>query len=156
MGTTIVLGLFRHDQLTIAHVGDSRAYRLRQDQFEPLTRDHSSAQRERDAGLLDPAQMAQTSNRHWLTRAVGVMLEVIVDFSEQTVRDDDSFLLCSDRLYEHLSAAMMRALLATPEGGLNTPCLQLIAAANAQGGRDNMSVVLVRAEKSKTLFLRAW
>ncbi len=155
MGTTIVLGLFRHDQLTIAHVGDSRAYRLRHHQLEPLTRDHSSAQRECDAGLLQPAQMAQASNRHWLTRAVGVMPEVIVDFSEQTVRAGDSFLFCSDGLYEHLSVTTMCALLGAPEGGLNTACLQLIAAANAQGGRDNMSVVLVRAEKSKTSFFQA-
>jgi protein phosphatase len=83
------------------------------------------------------------------------MPEVIVDFSEHTVCSGDSFLFCSDGLYEHLSATTMCALLGAHEGGLNTACLQLIAAANAQGGRDNMSVVLVRAEKSKTSFFQA-
>jgi YjbE family integral membrane protein len=146
MGTTVVLALFCRGQATIAHIGDSRAYRLRDDKLEHLTKDHSSVQQELDAGTLHESQVSQAKNRHWLTRAVGVVSEVEAAFNEITIKAGDRYLLCSDGLHDYLSSAAIMSLCLPEQGTPAEQCNKLIAATNCAGGKDNVTVALISAQ----------
>lgn len=141
MGTTVVVAQFLPDCLVLAHVGDSRAYRLRDGEFRQLTRDHSLLQEQLDAGLISAEEAALSPQRNLLTRALGVMATVEVEVHVHPVVPDDLFLLCSDGLTDMLADAELAELLAAP-GGLEQKATALVAAANARGGRDNISVIL--------------
>ena len=147
MGTTLVLSAFRGDCMVLGHIGDSRCYRWRQGRLELLTRDHSLVQEQVDAGLLTPQQAAVSSNRNLLTRALGVEHRVLLDVQEQQVQPDDVYLMCSDGLSDMVSDAQIAELLAT-EAPLDTLATCLVDAANANGGRDNISVLLARARSA--------
>ncbi|HEY1103107.1 MAG TPA: Stp1/IreP family PP2C-type Ser/Thr phosphatase [Burkholderiaceae bacterium] len=142
MGTTVVVALYAHDTLVLAHVGDSRAYRLRQGQLQQVTRDHSYVQEQVDAGLLTPTQALAAPNRNLVTRALGVENRVTVDVASHALAAGDVWLLCTDGLTDMLTDADMAALLALP-GNLAHRANALVDAANARGGRDNISVILV-------------
>ena len=144
MGTTLVAGVFSGERLVLAHVGDSRCYRLRAGVLQQLTRDHSWLQEQLDAGLLTPQQAAVSANRNLVTRALGVEPLVRVEINEFKIEPHDLFLMCSDGLSEMLCADEIAALLATG-ASLEETTTRLIAAANANGGRDNISVLLVQA-----------
>lgn len=144
MGTTLVVAVFLDRQLVLAHVGDSRCYRWRQGCLEALTRDHSLLQAQLDAGRITPAQAAASPRRNIVTRAVGAEPAVQVDLRIEAVQAGDCYLLCSDGLTDLLEdAAVARVLAAAP--ALPQAAAQLVAAANARGGHDNISVLLVRA-----------
>lgn len=144
MGTTLVSGAFFGKRLMLAHVGDSRGYRLRAGQLVQLTNDHSWLQEQVDAGLITPQQAAQSGYRNLVTRALGVEDIVNVEINEFAVEAHDLYLLCSDGLSEMLSPMEIAALLNIQEP-LADKASHLIDAANAHGGRDNISVVLVQA-----------
>ncbi len=147
MGTTLVLGLFRDRRAVIGHIGDSRCYRWRGGQLQALTRDHSLLQEQIDAGLLTPAEAAHAPNRNLVTRALGVEPTVELEVNEHAVEAGDVFLLCSDGLNDMLGDREIGALLA--RGGHDMPgsAQALMDAANAAGGRDNISLVLVHAHQ---------
>ena len=149
MGTTLVVCLFYDNFLSVAHIGDSRLYRLRGDAMEQVTRDHSLLQEQLDAGLITPQQAATSPQRNLITRALGVEPGVRLDISEVPVQADDCFLLCSDGLTDMLDDAAIAQLLARPwppdQPGLDRLAAALVDEANACGGRDNISVLLVRA-----------
>ncbi|MFO1339532.1 MAG: Stp1/IreP family PP2C-type Ser/Thr phosphatase [Burkholderiaceae bacterium] len=155
MGTTLVTALFNEDRLWVGHIGDSRAYRWRDGRLEQLSRDHSLLQEQIDAGLLTAEEAAYSMNRNLVTRAVGVEPEVELEVVGHDLRAGDVVLLCSDGLSDMLPdpaiAQVMRA-----SDSLEMTAQALVAAANAAGGRDNISVVLVRAKGGAAQSGRAW
>ncbi|MBI3156238.1 MAG: Stp1/IreP family PP2C-type Ser/Thr phosphatase [Burkholderiales bacterium] len=144
MGTTLVLAVFRPGQLLIGHVGDSRAYRLRGGRLQQLTRDHSLLQEQIDAGLITPEQALFSANRNLVTRAVGVEDTVLLETHQHELQPGDRYLLCSDGLSDMLDDDAIAQLLRAHEP-LAAASRALIDAANDAGGKDNISVVLVRA-----------
>jgi protein phosphatase len=144
MGTTVVVALFHSNLLTVAHVGDSRLYRLRDALLERLTRDHSVLQEQIDAGLISATDALLSNNRNWLTRAVGVEPDVAVEIHTHIVREADIFLLCSDGLYDMLDESDIALTLSALQVNLTLCAQRLVQAANDAGGRDNISVILIR------------
>lgn len=155
MGTTLVLGVFRPEGLLLGHIGDSRAYRLRGGQLTQLTRDHSLLQEQIDAGLLTPEEAAFSNNKNLVTRAVGVEDVVLLELHLHEVQPGDTFLLCSDGLSDMLDSISLASLLdghpALPEAAAS-----LIDAANDNGGRDNIALILARAEGRQRPEGRGW
>lgn len=144
MGTTLVVGVFNDTRIVLGHIGDSRCYRLRAGVFERLTRDHSLLQEQLDAGLITPDEAAVSINKNLVTRALGVENTVELEVHEHRAEPDDLYLMCSDGLSDMLDDAEIAALVLEPVPIANLAA-HLIAAANAKGGRDNISVVLVKA-----------
>jgi protein phosphatase len=142
MGTTLVVGVFRDDALVLGHIGDSRCYRLRAGKLEQITRDHSLLQEQMDAGLITPEQAEHSNIRNLVTRALGVEEVVLLEVNEHQVQVGDLYLMCSDGLSDMLNDAGI-ARIANAEESLERKGQLLIDAANAQGGRDNISVLLV-------------
>ncbi|MBL0421219.1 Stp1/IreP family PP2C-type Ser/Thr phosphatase [Ramlibacter sp. AW1] len=145
MGTTLVVAVFQGDRLVLGHIGDSRCYRLRAGQLAQLTRDHSLLQEQLDAGLITPDEAAISSQRNLVTRALGVEDTVMLEIGEQRVEPGDCYLLCSDGLNDMLDDSAIGAILAL-RAPLEERADRLIDAANANGGRDNVSVVLAYAQ----------
>ncbi len=157
MGTTLVVGVFRGDRLILGHVGDSRCYRLRDGVLQQITRDHSWLQEQVDAGFLTPQQAAASGNRNLVTRALGVEPHVQMEINEFQVAPHDLFLMCSDGLTDMVSDADLAEMLRASVP-LQDKATLLIDTANAQGGRDNISVLLVQttARGKKRGFMSRW
>ena len=144
MGTTLVVAVFHGSRLILGHIGDSRCYRLRDAALQQITRDHSWLQEQVDAGLLTAQQAALSSNRNLVTRALGVEPNVLMEVNEFQVAPNDLFLLCSDGLTDMVSDSDLAELVRAPMP-LEEKATLLIDTANANGGRDNVSVLLVQA-----------
>ena len=144
MGTTLVAVVFCSTHVVVGHVGDSRCYRVRGNVMEQLTHDHSLLQEQLDAGLITPQQAALSTQRNLVTRALGVERTVQVEVNEHALHSGDLFLLCSDGLSEMLSATEIQAIVAT-SAPLQDKAQRLVDASNLQGGRDNITVLLVQA-----------
>lgn len=155
MGTTLVVAVFRDNQLRLGHVGDSRAYRWRAGQFVQITRDHSLLQEQIDAGLITPEQAAFSANKNLVTRAVGVEDTVLLETHLHEVQPGDVYLMCSDGLSDMLDDAMMARLLQTSES-LPLAGQALIAAANEAGGKDNIALILTRVAGAPSGAARPW
>lgn len=147
MGTTLVVGVFREDKLLLGHIGDSRCYRLRDGQLQQITKDHSLLQEQIDAGLITPEQAAHSTIKNLVTRAVGVDDVVLLEVNEFAVQAGDVYLLCSDGLSDMVDDASI-AKIVLSERDLEQQAGDLIEAANANGGRDNISVILVGVAES--------
>ena len=147
MGTTVVSCLVRGGTAAVAHVGDSRAYRLHDGALELLTQDHTWVNEQVVAGYLSEAQARDHPLKNVVTRALGGDSDVSVDVVEVPLGPGDTLLLCSDGLTTMLKDPEIEALLRQhAEGALNGACEHLITEANARGGHDNVTVVLLRAE----------
>jgi len=144
MGTTLVVAWFYDNRMCVAHVGDSRLYRLRGDDFEQLTRDHSLLQEQLDSGIITAEQARYADNRNLVTRALGVDPEVDVEVHDYDVRPGDIVLLCSDGLNDMIEDHDIAATLMTLGSNLALAADQLVHLSNANGGRDNVSVILVK------------
>jgi serine/threonine protein phosphatase PrpC len=144
MGTTLVVAVFVGDRLVLGHIGDSRCYRLRRGNFQQITRDHSWLQEQMDAGLMTPQEAADSGARNLVTRALGVDAGMQMEFNEFQVEPQDLFLLCSDGLTDMLDDRELHLMVTAPMP-LEEKARLLVDAANAMGGRDNISVVLVQA-----------
>jgi protein phosphatase len=155
MGTTLVVAVFREGRLLVGHVGDSRCYRLRGGRLQQITRDHSLLQEQIDAGLITPEQAAFSSNKNLVTRAVGVEDTVLLEIHQHEVQPGDLYLMCSDGLSDMLDDEAIAQLLRGVES-LDGTCSALIAAANDAGGKDNISVILVRATGGASPSTRPW
>ena len=143
MGTTLTLGLFRPDgTLELGHVGDSRAYRLREGEIEQLTTDHTVVAEMVALGHLDPADAERHPQRHLLTRALGLG-PIHVDHQSLQVLDGDRILICSDGLTSMLADEHI-AEIATGDD-VEPTVWALVEAANTGGGIDNISVAIVDA-----------
>lgn len=143
MATTLVLVLFSGRYITFAHVGDSRLYRLRGTELTRITRDHSLLQEQIDAGILRPDDAPFFPERNLVTRALGAEAEVIVDIAGHEVMPGDLYLMCSDGLTEMLSDAEIRAALIEDRRDLEIAAERLLGRANARGGLDNISLILI-------------
>ena len=146
MGTTLVVGVFQAGRLMLGHIGDSRCYRLRGSEFQQITKDHSLLQEQIDAGLITPEQALTSSNKNLVTRALGVEDAVLLDVTEHRVEEGDVYMMCSDGLSDMARDAALADIMLT-NASLDQKARQLIAAANEGGGRDNISVVLIRAKQ---------
>ena len=144
MGTTLVLGVFQEGRLMLGHIGDSRCYRLRGTEFQQITKDHSLLQEQMDAGLITAEQAATSSNKNLVTRALGVEDAVLLEVNEHKVEPGDIYLMCSDGLSDMVDDGGIARIL-TGDVPLEQKVAQLIDTANANGGRDNISVLLAQA-----------
>jgi len=148
MGTTIVACMFYDDKVSIAHVGDSRAYRLRGGQLDQMTLDHSLLQELVDRGFYSEEEAQRSTNRNYVTRALGVEPTVEVEVHEHDVLPDDVYLLCSDGLCDMVEDDDIHLTISTFNASLDVVGQQLIDLANDHGGRDNISVMLAQVKEA--------
>jgi protein phosphatase len=145
MGTTVAGLLVRDGIAAVAHVGDSRVYRLRGSEMRLLTRDHTWVNEQVMAGFLTEDQARSHPLRNVVTRALGGEAEVAVDISEVELRKGDLYMICSDGLTTMLTDADIKHRLASGKP-LDEICRSLIADANERGGVDNITVVIARVQ----------
>ncbi len=155
MGTTVVAGLFYDNRVAVAHVGDSRMYRLRGETLEAITRDHSLLQEQIDGGILTVEEARLSKNKNLVTRAVGIDAKLNTEIHVHDVLLGDIYLLCSDGLNDMVTDEDIHSVLYAMQGNLPLAAEQLIQMANDNGGRDNVSVVLVKV-KNDFAYPRGW
>jgi protein phosphatase len=148
MGTTVVGALFYDDRVTIAHVGDSRMYRVRGSKLEQVTSDHSLLQELVDRGFYSPEEAQRAANKNYVTRALGVEPAVEVEIQEDVVQKGDRYIICSDGLSDMVEDADIHLTVNTFGANLDTVAKQLIQLANDNGGRDNVSVLMAQVMES--------
>jgi protein phosphatase len=155
MGATVVAVWIADSQrASVAHVGDSRIYRLRGEDFAQITEDHSFVADQVRRGMMTQQEAAQSNMQSVLLRALGVEPEVQVDITEKDLMEGDTFLLCSDGLTRELSDAQISATLAEAENSQEAAD-RLIDLANQAGGGDNITAVVIRyAAKPVRAFAR--
>lgn len=144
MGTTLVTAVFYDNQVTIAHIGDSRLYRLRGDEFRTLTRDHSLLQEQIDSGVISVEDARFSQNKNLVTRAVGVDPDVETEIHDYPVLPGDIYVLCSDGLNDMVEDEEIKLTLQMLAANLELAATQLIQMANDNGGRDNVSVIVIK------------
>jgi len=144
MGTTVVTCMFHHDRLSIAYVGDSRLYRLRDNRLEQITRDHSLLEELIARGHYSRQEAMKLVRKNIVTRALGVEPEVSVDIIEETAEVGDVVLLCSDGLTDMVDDETIRQTLVEYADSLDAAARKLVELANERGGKDNISVALAR------------
>jgi protein phosphatase len=144
MGTTGVCALFEDSTMYLAHVGDSRAYLIRNGSMEQLTRDHSWIHDQVESGLMTEEEAQDHPYRNIITRALGAGSDVRVDLSEHPLEDNDLMLLCSDGLTAMVSDDQIMNLLKDNAEDLDAAVKAFIDAANASGGKDNITAILIR------------
>jgi PPM family protein phosphatase len=144
MGTTLVAGLFYDNFLTVAHIGDSRLYRLREHALSQVTRDHSLLQEQLDNGFISVEEARHSHNKNLVTRALGVEPFAEPEVNCYEVLPGDLYLFCSDGLNDAVSDENIRRMLDSLAGQPIEAVRQLVQAANDNGGRDNISVVVVK------------
>ncbi|NJL21795.1 MAG: Stp1/IreP family PP2C-type Ser/Thr phosphatase [Leptolyngbyaceae cyanobacterium SM1_3_5] len=147
MGTTAVVLMFRDDQPWCAHIGDSRLYRLRQDQLEQITEDHTWVARATKLGEISPEQARMHPWRHILSRCLGREDVRQIDVQAIELQPSDRLLLCSDGLTEELPDGVISARLQSISSG-DQAAIALVNDAKDQGGRDNITVVIVSIDPS--------
>lgn len=147
MGTTLVMGVLRDDKLLLGHIGDSRCYRYRAGMLEAITKDHSLLQEQIDAGLISQQEAANSNIKNLVTRALGVEEFVSLDINEHEVQLGDIYLMCSDGLSDMVDDASIAQILST-NAPLDHLANSLVGLANENGGRDNISVLLIFAGES--------
>lgn len=144
MGTTLVLACFYDNRMTIAHVGDSRLYRLRNEKLELLTKDHSLFQEYLDNGTFEAGDARLLACQGLLTRALGVSPWVEVDIADHDLLPGDIVLLCSDGLTEMVPDAVISDILLAAQDSPQLAADILVRTANERGGGDNVTVAVVR------------
>ena len=162
MGTTLVVVLWHAGNVSFGHVGDSRLYRLRGEGFEQITRDHSLLQEQIDSGMITREAAKLSQNKNLVTRALGIDAEVDTEVHVYETRPGDTYLLCSDGLSDMVGDEDMQLTLTSLQANLQLAAEQLVQQANDNGGRDNISVILVRikddyaAPKGWIARLKSW
>jgi protein phosphatase len=147
MGTTLVVGVFRGNALLLGHIGDSRCYRIRGGNLVQITKDHSLLQEQIDAGLISLEQAANSSIKNLVTRAVGVDDTVLLELNEHCVEAGDLYLMCSDGLSDMVEDSAIAKIVGS-DLSLEQKSIQLVDTANANGGRDNISVMLIEVKNA--------
>jgi protein phosphatase len=147
MGTTIVALLIQDETATIANVGDSRIYRIREGLIEQLTEDHSLVYQQLKIGLITEEEARTSKAKNIITRALGVMKNVPIDVDEHVIQEDDRFILCSDGLTDLVKDEEILEIVTNNKEGPSQTCNLLIELANKRGGHDNITVLLVHIRK---------
>ncbi|ASJ74277.1 PP2C family protein-serine/threonine phosphatase [Granulosicoccus antarcticus] len=150
MGTTLVGAYFLQNkkQVVIFNVGDSRLYRLRGGDLQQLTRDHTMYQEWYDAG-----QKGTAPSKNILIKAIGLLENIFPDITLENVSEGDVFLLCSDGLSNLIDAKLLQKVLVQKiRHSPDMACNELISIANANGGNDNISVVIVKVDGTSATF----
>jgi len=147
MGTTLVVALWHDNRMSVGHIGDSRLYRLRGATLEQITRDHSLLQEQIDSGMITKEQARHSQNKNLVTRAVGIDPKVDTEVHTYTVHPGDVYLLCSDGLSDMVNEEDIQTTLASLRANLPLAAQHLVQQAIDHGGRDNISVILVRVAK---------
>jgi protein phosphatase len=149
MGTTCV-GLHVFDtKIAIAHVGDSRCYRIRDGRIEPMTIDHSLLEEYKKLAQITEEEIKNFPHKNIIVRALGMKDSVAVDTRVEDLRAGDTYLLCCDGLSGEMEDSEMLAVVREQGHDLDRCCKELIERANRHGGRDNITVVLVKAEDER-------
>jgi protein phosphatase len=143
MGTTIVAGLAEEGTVSVAHVGDSRAYLVRDERLSRLTNDHSWVFEQVQAGMITEAEAEKHPLRNVITRALGGALQVVPDAKEVEARSGDIYLLCSDGLTGMVPEEDILRIVLENRKDLEKACQQLVDLANANGGSDNVTTILL-------------
>lgn len=143
MGTTAVLCEIMGGRANIAHVGDSRAYLFREGKLEQITKDHSIVQQLIDSGTITEEQAKYHPQRNLITRAVGTEKNILVDYETLEFREGDYILICSDGLSSYVEESQIIDILKNTKTSETVG--KLIEAANNSGGKDNVTVVLIKA-----------
>lgn len=146
MGTTLVTAVFHNNALTVAHIGDSRLYRWRDNELSTVTKDHSFLQEQIDGGLITKEQARQSQNKNLVTKALGVDPEVEPSIQTVPVQLCDIYLLCSDGLNDMVDDEEIGMTVGMLAANLTLCASQLVQLANDNGGRDNVSVILVKVK----------
>ena len=148
MGTTLTLAKVHGDEVSLAHVGDSRAYRMRDGELSQLTRDHSLVAELERSGQITAEAAEHHPQRSIITRALGPEPDVEVDTYTLTGRDGDVFLICSDGLTSMISDDEVTSILRS-SASLDDAADALVRAANQSGGKDNITVILFRLREGE-------
>lgn len=143
MGTTVVSGYFIDGGVYMAHIGDSRAYRLRGGKFEQLTADHSLANEYVRMGILSQEDVEFFPYKNVITRACGLAGEVEVDVLFTPVEPGDLYVLCSDGLSDMVRDTEIKEIIERNDS-LEKMCAELVDVANANGGADNITLIVAR------------
>lgn len=143
MGTTLVFAGWHGSKVTVGHLGDSRMYRVRGDAIDPLTKDHSWIQEQIDKGLMTYEQARASKKKNLVTRACGIDPNVAPEVRTFDVEQGDIYILCSDGLYDMVPDDEIHLTVSSLKSNLTLAAQQLVQQANDNGGRDNISVILV-------------
>ena len=152
MGTTMVVCALRFDSAVVSHAGDSRCYLFRNGVAQQLTRDHTMAAEQLRLGILSPEEAATGAGRHILTRCLGLELFVAADTITVNIVPGDMLLLCSDGLHGYVTDSEMQTILKAHHD-LDRAAAALVAAANDAGGKDNVSLQLIRVRSVERMGL---
>lgn len=147
MGTTLVVCLFYDNKALVAHLGDSRLYRMRDGALKQVTRDHSLLQEQIDSGLITAEQAKHAQHKNLVTKALGIDPTVEPEIREYETRPGDIYLLCSDGLPDMVEDEDISMTLEALGANLKLAAQQLVQMANDNGGKDNVSVILVRVQR---------
>ena len=142
MGTTIVATIVKDNQVCIAHVGDSRIYKINSESITQLTKDHSLAQEMLDSGQITQEEFANYPKKNIITRALGIDEKIDIDFDFAEIEEGDTLLLCTDGLTGLLSDKEILEIFNKTDFELL--CDEYIKAANDKGGFDNVTVVVMK------------
>jgi len=148
MGTTIVAVLLTENKLSIAHIGDSRAYLIRGGSVDQLTDDHSIVNEQVKRSMLTKEEASQSEMKNLLTKALGVRPDTEADLDELTMFDDDTLLLCTDGLSNMITNETALEIISSADS-VERACGALIDAANEKGGKDNITAVVGHIQKKK-------
>jgi len=141
MGTTVVACIVREGHAHIAHIGDSRAYLIREREMKQLTTDHSFVQELLSKGRITEAEAADHPRKNILTRALGTDPAVEIDTVSLDLRRGDSLMLCTDGISNHVHTQELLNLIA--DNPPDRACTEIIGLANSRGGFDNMTILIV-------------
>lgn len=142
MGTTIVACMVKNKVACIAHVGDSRAYIIRDGQLRQITKDHSLRQEMLDKGQITQAEYDHYPNKNIITRALGINEAVDIDFDTEDINDGDVLILCTDGLYGCVSEKEMLELYENTD--FDKLAEKYVRTANDNSGHDNITVVVIK------------
>ena len=148
MGSTLAMAACHDDKVILAHVGDSRIYRLSDGRLELLTRDDSVLNDQVEMGLISASEAGDSRNRHFVTQALGLHAQVSAHVREEELRDGDVYLLCTDGLNDLVSDADIGIIIDALKTNLPLTATHLIQLANDSGGYDNITVALLHVRKA--------
>lgn len=154
MGSTLVVAVFLPERLIVGHVGDSRMYRFRGGELTQITRDHSWLQEQMDLGVITAEAAQQSRFKNLVTRGLGIEDAVEVEINDHDIQAGDIYLLCSDGLSDMVDEASIASVLQSSGMDLDQAAGQLVKLANENGGRDNISVIIIGHQQPASGWLR--